>query len=351
MNLETFFVGEDHKLRRSLILFAWGPIQTIIGFVLLYVVTLLIFGFLNGILGAEYFTHNNITVGAVLLVAIAYFYLMALAKVKEAHVGQPTFLGARQKWFVLPEGYSLLLPWPFMGYSEIPIQPTTTALREPMEILVSKQPEKNGGTQLSPQPVRKNSDEPLSQVRMKISMSIMWEVDPVNILSYTSVEKGKEGVETALVEVMRRGIREKAQHLSDTEVLSGQEAFEGAVRAALEEKLEGELDEDAQRPIKLVHKLGIKIIKVQTVKIVPSDEELTKKYERLRGEDLDSQAETKQAIHLADDLVEKFKSKGVTPDMAFLGALAMTKDARLVGVVGNAGDFTKGQVAASEGGK
>lgn len=343
------FVGRDHKLSRSMTLFVWGPIQTLIGFFLLYVVTSLIFGFLNGILSAEYFTHNSITVGAVVLVAIAYFYLMAMAKVKEAHVGQPTLFGARRSEFVLPEGYSLLLPWPFMGYSEIPIQPATTALREPMEILVSKQPDKNG-TQPSPQPVRKNSDEPLSQVRMKISMSIMWEVDPSNILSYTSVEGGKGGVETALVEIMRRGIREKAQHLSDTEVLGGQDAFEGAIRTALKEPLKDENGVDIKE-MDLVRKLGIKIVKVQTVKIVPSDEELTKKYERLRGEDLDSQAETKQAIHLADDLIKKFKAEGVTPDMAFLGALAMTKDAKLVGVVGNAGDFTKGQVAAGEGGK
>lgn len=340
------FVDKEHKLRRWLTLFVWGPIQTFMGFVLLYYTASFSFSFLNGILGAEYFTHNNATVGAVILLSIAYFYLMALAKVKEAYVGQPTLLGARRRRFVLPEGYSLLLPWPIMGYREIPIQPTTTALKEPMEILVSKQPKKDGVTQSSPQPVRKDSDEPLSQVRMKISMSIMWEVDPFNILSYTSIEKGKEGVETALVEVMRRGIREEAQHLSDTEVFIGQKAFEDAVRKALEEEVEG-----TPRKVKFVHKLGIKIIKVQTVKIVPSDEELTKKYERLRGEDLDSQAETKQAIHLADDLIEKFKSKGVTPDMAFLGALAMTKDAKLVGVVGNAGDFTKGQVAASEGGK
>lgn len=345
---KTPFVGEDHKLSRSLTLFVWGPIQALIGFVLLYVITSLIFGFLNGILGEEYFTHNNITVGAVVLIAIAYFYLMALAKVKEAHVGQPTLLGARREEFVLPEGYSLILPWPFMGYSEIPIQPTTTALKEPMEILVSKQPGKNGdgGSQPSHQPILVNPDELLSQVRMKISMSIMWEVDPVNILSYTSVEKGKGGVETALVEVMRRGIREKAQHMSDTEVLGGQVAFEDAVRAALAEKLK-----DVPEDMTLVHKLGIKIIKVQTVKIVPSDEELTKKYERLRGEDLDKQAETKQARHLTDNLVKTFRAEGVSADMAFLGALAMTKDAKLIGVVGNAGDFTKGQVASGEGGK
>lgn len=346
------FVNKEHKLRRSLTLFVWGPIQTLIGFVLLYVVTSLIFGFLNGILSAEYFTHNNITVGAVVLIAIAYFYLMALAKVKAAYVGQPTLLGARQKWFVLPEGYSLLLPWPFMGYREIPIQPTTTALKDPMEILVSKQPEKNGGTQPSPQPVQNNSDEPLSQVRMKISMSIMWEVDPVNILSYTSVEKGKEGVETALVEVMRRGIREKAQHLSDTEVFIGQKAFEDAVRATLAEKLDAEKLEDDPENLTLVHKLGIKIIKVQTVKIVPSDEELTKKYERLRGEDLDQQAETKQARHIIDNLALPFKNKlSVDGDVALHAALAITKDAKFNVVTGNAGDFTKGNVVASQGGK
>lgn len=345
MDLKRIVVGEDHKLSRTLTLFVWGPLQTLIGFVLLYAVTSLIFGFLNGILGAVYLTHNSITVGAVILIAIAYFYLMALAKVKEAHVGQPTLLAARLKGFVLPEGYSLILPWPFMGYSEIPIQPTTTALREPMEILVSKQPEKDDSAQPSPQSVQKDSGELLSQVRMKISMSIMWEVDPTNLWSYTSVEGGKAGVETALVEVMRRGIRERAQHMSDTEVLSGQKSFEDAVRDALKEDLEDEPG------MKLVRKLGIKIIKVQTVKIVPSDEELTKKYERLRGEDLDRQAETKQAKHLADNLVDMFKSKGVGPDMAFLGALAMTKDAKLVGVVGNAGDFTKGQVASSDGGK
>lgn len=338
------FKDKDHRLSRPLTLFVWGPIQTLIGFVLLYVVISLIFSFLNGILGAEYFTHNNITVGAIVLIAIAYFYLMALANVKAAHVGQPTLLGARLKGFVLSEGYSLILPWPFMGYSEVPVQPTTTPLKEPMEILVSNQPKEDEGAPSSPQPVRNNPDKLLSQVRMKISMSIMWEVDPPNILNYTSVEKGKEGVETALVEVMRRSIREKAQHMSDTEVLGGQKEFEDAVRATLEEKLE-------DTEIKFVHKLGIKIIKVQTVKIVPSDEELTKKYERLRGEDLDQQAETKQANHLADNLVKKFKEEGVSADMAFLGALAMTKDAKLVGVVGNAGDFTKGQVAASEGGK
>lgn len=346
MNLETTFVGKDHKLSRPLTLFVWGPIQTLIGFVLFYLITSLLFWFLNQILGTEYLTHNSITVVAVVLIAIAYFYLMALAKVKEAHVGQPTLLGARRGEFVLPEGYSLILPWPFMGYSEIPIQPTTTALKEPMEILVSDQPDRNGDTQPSPQHVRKNSDEPLFQVRMKISMSIMWEVDPVNILNYTSVEGGKGGVETALVEIMRRGIRERAQHMSDTEVLSGQKEFADAVRLALEEKLK-----DVPEPVRLVDKLGIKIIKVQTVKIVPSDEELTKKYERLRGEDLDSQAETKQADHLVKNLVKKFRSEGVTPDMALLSALAMTKDAKLVGVVGNAGDFTKGQVTAGEGGK
>ncbi|MEK7114219.1 MAG: SPFH domain-containing protein, partial [Patescibacteria group bacterium] len=183
------------------------------------------------------------------------------------------------------------------------------------------------------------------QVRMKISMSIMWEVEPQKILSYTAVEGGKTGVEKALVEVMRRSIREKAQHLSDTQVLTGQTVFEEAVRAALKTPLEDESG------MTLVERLGIKIIKVQTTKIVPSSEELTQRYERLRGEDLDQIAETKQANHVADNLVDKFRSKGVTPDMAFLGALAMTKDARLVGVVGNAGDFTKGQVAAGEGGK
>jgi len=339
------FVDKEHKLRRWLTLFVWGPIQTLIGFALLYFATSFAFGFLNWILSVEYFVHNNITAGAVVLLSIAYFYLMALAKVKEAYVGQPTLLGARRKWFVLSEGYSLLLPWPIMGYREIPVQPATTALKEPMEILVSKQPEKDGVTQSSPQPVRKDSDEPLSQVRMKISMSIMWEVDPPSILNYTSVEGGKAGVETALVEIMRRGIREKAQHLSDTEVLRGQDAFEKAVRTALQEPLEDD------KEMNLVHKLGIKIVKVQTVKIVPSDEELTKKYERLRGEDLDQRAETKQADHLSSNLVNRFKLEGVSPDLAFLGALAMTKDAKLVGVVGNAGDFTKGQVAASEGGK
>lgn len=337
---------KEHKLRRSLTLFVWGPIQAFIGFVLLYVVTSLIFGFLNGILDAKYFTHNNITVGAVVLIAIAYFYLMALAKVKEAHVGQPTLLGARRREFVLPEGYSLILPWPFMGYSEIPVQPTTTELKEPMEILVSNQPEKDDdGTQPSPSPVKKGLNQPLPyQVRMKISMSIMWEVEPQEILSYTAVEGGRTGVEKALVEVMRRSIREKAQHLTDTQVLTGQEVFEGAVRKALDTKLEDGSD------MILVKRLGIRIIKVQTTKIVPSSEEFTQRYERLRGEDLDREAETNQANHLADNLIDKFKSKGVTPDMAFLGALAMTKDARLVGVVGNAGDFTKGQVAASEGG-
>lgn len=337
------FVGEDHKLSRLLTLFVWGPIQTLIGFVLLFIVTSLAFSFLNGILGTEYLIHNSITVVAVVLVAIAYFYLMALAKVKEAHVGQPTLLGARRGEFVLPEGYSLILPWPFMGYSEIPIQPTTTELKEPMEVLVANQQKKDdNGTQSSPSPVQTDPNQPmLYQVRMKISMSIMWEVEPQEILSYTAVEGGKVGVEKALVEVMRRSIREKAQHMTDTQVLTGQEVFEGAVRKALEDGSD----------LSLVKRLGIKIIKVQTTKIVPSSEEFTQKYERLRGEDLDREAETKQAVHLAENLVKRFKAEGVSCDMAFLGALAMTKDAKLVGVVGNAGDFTKGQVATSEGGK
>ncbi len=344
MNLLSWiFVDKEHRLRRSLTLFVWGPIQVLIGFYLLHYVTSFVFGFLNGILDAEYFVHNKITTTAVTLLAIAYFYLMALAKVKEAYVGQPTFLGARRKEFVLPEGYSLILPWPIMGYSEIPVQPTTTELKDPMEILVSNQDD----TDTSPLPTSQmGPNQRLHyQVRMKISMSIMWEVEPQKILSYTAVEGGKTGVEKALVEVMRRSIREKAQHLSDTQVLTGQTVFEEAVRAALKTPLEDESG------MTLVERLGIKIIKVQTTKIVPSSEELTQRYERLRGEDLDQIAETKQANHVADNLVDKFRSKGVTPDMAFLGALAMTKDARLVGVVGNAGDFTKGQVAAGEGGK
>jgi len=341
------FVDKEHKLKRSLTLFVWGPIQTLIGFVLLYFATSFAFGFLNWILETKYLVHNNITVGAVFFFSIAYFYLMAMAKVKEAYVGQPTLLGARRKGFVLPEGYSLILPWPIMGYSEIPIQPTTTELKEPMEILVSNQPEKdNDNAQPLPSPVKKDPNQPLPyQVRMKISMSIMWEVEPQEILNYTAIEGGKVGVEKALVEVMRRSIRERAQHLTDTQVLTGQEAFEVEVRKALNTKFEDESE------MSLVKRLGIKIIKVQTTKIVPSSEELTQRYERLRGEDLDRQAETNQANHLADNLIEKFKSKDVSSDLAFLGALAMTKDAKLVGVVGNAGDFTKGQVAASEGGK
>ncbi|HCR52513.1 TPA: hypothetical protein DIV48_02585 [Candidatus Kaiserbacteria bacterium] len=340
------FVDKEHKLIRWKTLFVWGPIQALLGFFLFYFIASFAFEFLNGSLGAKYFVHNSITVGATFFLAFAYFYLLALAKVKEAYVGQPTLLGARRNEFVLPEGYSLILPWPFMGYSEIPVQPTTTELKEPMEILVSKQPEKdNDGTQPTP-PVQPNPNEPPAyQVRMKISMSILWEVEPENILSYTAVDGGRAGVEKALVEVMRRSIRERAQHLSDTQVFTGQEVFATEVQKALEEDL------DKNKPgMSLVKRLGIKIIKVQTVKIVPSDEELTKRYERLRSEDLDKQAETNQANHLADNLVDKFKSKGVSADMAFLGALAMTKDAKLVGVVGNAGDFTKGQVAAGEGG-
>lgn len=334
-----FIIDREHRLSRSLTLFVWGPTQWLIGCYLFYYAASLLFWFLNQILGTNYFVHNRITVVAIILLAGAYFYLMALAKVKEAHVGQPTFLGARRRGFVLPEGYSLILPWPIMGYSEIPVQPTTTELRDPMEILVSDQPGPNQVGIMPPDGTVRY------QVRMQISMSILWEVEPEQVLSYTAVEGGKAGVEKALVEVMRRSIREQAQHLSDTQVLSGQEAFEGAVRKALQANLEDDPG------ISLVKRLGIKIIKVQTTKIVPSSQEFAQRYERLRGEDLDQQAETKQANHLSDNLIEKFKSKGVSPDMAFLGALAMTKDAKLVGVVGNAGDFTKGQVAASEGGK
>jgi regulator of protease activity HflC (stomatin/prohibitin superfamily) len=333
------------KLSRALTLFAWGPLQTFLGYWALYGAVAVVFGFLNWLLGARIYGHTNTTAAATALLAIVYFYVMAIAKVKEAHVGLPLFLGARRKAFILPEGFSLILPRPFMGYDEIPVKPTTTELREPMEILVSNQaaPNAAGSVPATPAP-----NQPLPyQVRMKITTSIMWEVDPDFLLNYTSVEEGKVGVEKALVDLMRRVIRETAQHLSDVEALTGQELFE---RKILEE-LKAPLVDDPE--LSLVQKLGIKIIKVQTTKIVPSSEELTQRYERLRGEDLDRQAETAQAKHVIEDLALPFKNRlGVDGDVALYTALAMTKDAKLNVVTGAAGDFTKGQVvAANQGGK
>lgn len=338
------FADKQHQLRRSPMLFLWGPIQTLVGFFLLYFATSLIFAFLNGVLGAAYFGHNNVTIGAVLLLAIAYFYVMALARVKEAHVGLPMLLGARRKGFVLPEGYSLILPWPIMGYIEVPIQPTTTELKDPMEIMVSTQPTANEAGEPPVVPGEKK-DVPY-QVRVKISMSIMWEPDPGKLLSYTAVAGGEEGVEKALVDVMRRTIREKAQHMSDTQVLTGQEQFEKQIWEELNKKLSD------GSGLTFAERLGIRPIKVQTTKIVPSDEELSKRYERLRGEDLDQQAEKKQAAHIIENIALPFKNQlGVDGDVALHSALAITKDAKLNVVTGNAGDFTKGMVTGKEGGK
>ncbi len=325
------FLNDEKVLRRPMSLFVWGPLQTLVGFGLLMGITSLFFGFLNGILGTR-LNHNSITVLGVLLVAIAYFYLMALAKVKEAYVGLPTLFGERQKGMILPEGYSIIAPWPIMGYQEVPIQPTTTKLDSPMEILVSQ--EKKSSDQNTTKPPSTELDY---QVRMKIDVSILWEVDPEHLWEYTSLEGGKKGVVDVLVDVMRRAIREQAQKMSDMEVLVGQKAFEDAINAALE----GDL----------LKRLGIKIIKVQTTKIVPSDEGLARKYERIRGEDLDQIAEKKQAKHIIENIALPFKEKlGVDGDVALHSALAITKDSTHTVVTGNAGDFTKGSLGGKKGG-
>ncbi|MFA5841850.1 MAG: SPFH domain-containing protein [Candidatus Paceibacterota bacterium] len=352
VKMAPILIDKNLKLSRVRTLFISGPILTIAGWPIFLVLIQVLFWMTNWIIGNSYLEHNTVTIVAGLFLSIAYFYIGGLAKVKKASVGMPEIFGARRVGFVLPEGYCHIPPRPFMSYTETPIELITTKLNEPMEVLVGKQISADPNQPQAGQVIPDN--KLVSEVKMKVDASIAWQADPLNLLGYTSVQDGAKGVEKALVDIMRRVIREKAQGMSDSEFLKGQKDLEEALKAALEAPLNAE--EEAKKASNgdwhnLIRRLGITVIKIQVTKIVPASEEMITRLERIRGEQLDQEAEKNQVRHLIDNLAGPLiKELNVSPEAGLRAALATTKDATMIIVDGAAGDFTKGQALAANSG-